>query len=273
MPRSSDASRGKSEAGRADWGKSFPDTLWGTEYYLTVLGVVIPLQPGRTVVLGRDNEACDVVLADARVSKRHAAVVPAAGRYFLEDLGSLNGTFLNGRRVKRRHPLVAGDEILIRPYKLMFVGADHSEVVRSSQKIFLHHRPDAEGHLAGRLDLFPVLDLVQLLNATSQDGVLRVKAGGQSGELVFRQGEIVAAAWAGKVGEEAVAAILALEKGRFDFLRGPTPEPIAPLRTRTLTLILDAARRRDEAAAREAAEMPVSPQTRRIGHRTDSRSR
>jgi len=254
-------------------GATFPDTLWGTDYYLVTSGVVIPLEPGKSVVLGRDNEGCDVVLADARVSKRHAAVVPAAGRYFLEDLGSLNGTFVNGRRVEGRVALVAGDEILIRPYKLLFVGADHPEVVRSSRKIFLNHRPDSSGHLSGRLESFSILDLVQLLNATGQDGVLRIRDRRRTGELVFRGGEIIAATWGGAVAEEAVRQILSLESGSFDFLRVAPPEPITPLRVRTLGLILEAARRRDEMAAAEAPQPPASPRTRRIGQPDDSSRR
>lgn len=273
-PKSSNAKPEQAEADAEGWSSRFPDTLWGTDYYLLVMGVVIPVKPDRTIVLGRDNEHCDVVLADARVSKRHAAVIPAAGRFFLEDLGSLNGTFLNGRRLKKRGPLVAGDEILIRPFKLLFVGADHPEVQKSSQKIFLHHRPDFGGHLSGRLEMFPILDLVQLLNATAQDGVLRVRAGKRGGELVFLNGEIIAATWQHKVGEEAIAEILALEEGNFDFVRGRPPEPITAVKTRTLSLVLEAARRRDEMlAATETVQEPSSPQTRRIRHGEDSSSR
>lgn len=270
MRRSSDAGEGTGSG--SPEAAVFPDTLWGTDYYLIASGVVIPLRPEKTVVLGRDNESSDVVLADARVSKRHAAVIPATGRYFLEDLGSLNGTFLNGHRIKQRVPLVACDEILIRPYKFLFVGADHPEVVRSSQKIFLNHRPDLSGHLSGRLESFSILDLVQLLNATGQDGVLRIRDHPRTGELVFRGGEIVAATRGAAVAEDAVRQILSLEKGGFDFLRFSTPEPIAALRTRTLGLVLEAARRRDEMAAAEEPP-PPSPRTRRIAQRDDSSRR
>jgi ABC transport system ATP-binding/permease protein len=57
---------------------------------------------GERTVLGRDA-SCDVVIEDLLVSRRHAELrrLPD-GRYELEDLGSRNGTFVNGRRVQRQ---------------------------------------------------------------------------------------------------------------------------------------------------------------------------
>ena len=52
----------------------------------------------------------DLVLADASVSSRHAAVFTSAGRAFVEDLGSRNGTLVNQQRV-RRVPLPPSCEV------------------------------------------------------------------------------------------------------------------------------------------------------------------
>src|SRR6266568_200182 len=58
------------------------------------------LELGRQVVLGRDP-ACDVVLDDNLVSRRHAQLeVDDSGRMVLRDLGSRNGTFVNGQRIE-----------------------------------------------------------------------------------------------------------------------------------------------------------------------------
>lgn len=55
---------------------------------------------GDRIVLGRD-EACDFVIDDAKVSRQHLALEPLAdGRVALLDLGSSNGTFVNGNRVE-----------------------------------------------------------------------------------------------------------------------------------------------------------------------------
>jgi hypothetical protein len=52
-------------------------------------------------------------LLDEEVSRRHAVIVRAADRYLIEDLGSTNGTFVNGRRVDRPVPLRDGDVIFL----------------------------------------------------------------------------------------------------------------------------------------------------------------
>jgi hypothetical protein len=71
---------------------------------------VIP--PGGAVV-GRSRE-CDVVLADANVSRRHAEVRPAAaGTWTVSDLGSTNGVRVNGRQIAGVQQLAAGDRIVM----------------------------------------------------------------------------------------------------------------------------------------------------------------
>lgn len=62
----------------------------------------------RELVVGRDADA-DLVLDDATVSRRHAVLAVAAGRVTVEDLGSSNGSFVNGRRVQGETELAAGD--------------------------------------------------------------------------------------------------------------------------------------------------------------------
>ncbi len=62
--------------------------------------------------LGRAPES-DVFIADRRVSRRHAKIYWEEGYYVLHDLGSTNGTFLNGRHIHRPNPLQTGDTIVI----------------------------------------------------------------------------------------------------------------------------------------------------------------
>ncbi|MBV9312024.1 MAG: FHA domain-containing protein [Solirubrobacterales bacterium] len=60
--------------------------------------------------LGRSRQ-CEVVLSDPNVSRQHAEVRPRGGSWVLTDLGSTNGTLLNGRRIDRPEVIKPGDEI------------------------------------------------------------------------------------------------------------------------------------------------------------------
>ena len=74
---------------------------------------------GEQVVAGRAAD-CDVVLGIDEVSRRHARFERAGDRFEVCDLGSVNGTFVNGRRVERE-ALHADDIVQIEDFKLTFV--------------------------------------------------------------------------------------------------------------------------------------------------------
>ena len=63
------------------------------------------------LVLGR--EAADLVIEDPQVSRRHASVRPAGDGLEIEDLGSLNGTWVNGARVTGKVRLALGDQVRV----------------------------------------------------------------------------------------------------------------------------------------------------------------
>ena len=86
---------------------------------MPILQVVKGLTPGRQfrfesdqTIIGRHPE-CDVVLDVAAVSRQHAQILREEDGYLLEDLGSRNGTILNGKRIDRREPLNEGDRVVI----------------------------------------------------------------------------------------------------------------------------------------------------------------
>jgi len=74
-------------------------------------GQVFPIE-GDVAVLGRHPD-CDIVLESAAVSRQHARVVRLGDHCYIEDLGSRNGTFLNGRPVSGRQILSEGDRVAI----------------------------------------------------------------------------------------------------------------------------------------------------------------
>lgn len=71
------------------------------------------------LVIGR-SPSCDVSVVDIRTSRRHARVRQRGGRSTVVDLGSRNGTFLNGERVERETPLVPGDRLQVGDTTFLF---------------------------------------------------------------------------------------------------------------------------------------------------------
>ena len=72
-------------------------------------GMVFELTKDMTL-FGRDVTS-DIVLGDSEVSRQHARITHTAGGYVLEDLGSTNGTFVNGERLMAPQVLSPGDLI------------------------------------------------------------------------------------------------------------------------------------------------------------------
>jgi hypothetical protein len=74
---------------------------------------------GERFTVGRDTDS-DVFLDDVTVSRNHAVIVRRGDGLHIDDLGSLNGSYVNRRRIES-HKLVDGDELQIGKYKLTFL--------------------------------------------------------------------------------------------------------------------------------------------------------
>jgi hypothetical protein len=74
---------------------------------------------GERLTVGRRPDS-DVFLDDVTVSRDHALIVRRGSDYYLDDCGSLNGTYVNRRRIDS-HRLADGDELQIGKYKLAFL--------------------------------------------------------------------------------------------------------------------------------------------------------
>jgi len=75
---------------------------------------------GARTLIGR-REDSDVIINDSLVSGRHAEIIASSGGFVIRDLGSSNGTFVNGRPVSES-PIYAGDEIVVGETKLVLGG-------------------------------------------------------------------------------------------------------------------------------------------------------
>ena len=67
------------------------------------------LEPEGELVIGREGAA--LTIEDSELSRRHAAIRPVEGGIEIEDLGSLNGTFVNGQRIDAPTRLAGGDSV------------------------------------------------------------------------------------------------------------------------------------------------------------------
>jgi pSer/pThr/pTyr-binding forkhead associated (FHA) protein len=76
-----------------------------------LLGTTLPLTSS-AILIGR-APSCTLVLDDDYSSSRHARLYPENGQWFVEDLGSTNGTFLGQTRVDRPMPVPPGAEVRV----------------------------------------------------------------------------------------------------------------------------------------------------------------
>jgi diguanylate cyclase (GGDEF)-like protein len=70
------------------------------EIYVYYGNAKLALAPGREYLIGRDPGCCDIVLDDPQVSRRHASLSCRDGIVLVTDQGSLNGTWIEGRRIE-----------------------------------------------------------------------------------------------------------------------------------------------------------------------------
>jgi diguanylate cyclase (GGDEF)-like protein len=98
------------------------------------------------VVIGR--EAGDLPLRDGRISRQHASVTLEGGDYLVRDLGSTNGTRVNGQPVEGRRALDEGDQILVGQTVIKFTLVDRTEALYLKQMERLVGTDELTGLLA-----------------------------------------------------------------------------------------------------------------------------
>lgn len=90
-----------------------------------------------TTSIGRSISG-DIVLSDNSVSRQHAIVYCLQGKFYIEDIGSTNGTTVNGQPLKERTAISCGDEIRLGITRLLFLLIPD----RSAQtKVFISQQP------------------------------------------------------------------------------------------------------------------------------------
>ena len=160
-----------------------------------------PLQDSGELVIGRSSEL-DMVLIEDMVSRKHAKISLQPGQIAISDLGSTNGTFVNGEKVKKAR-LKEGDRILIGTSILKLVGTARQEgapvVDPKAAQAQLERTAAAQekkaggrSAVAGRLEEVPLVDLLQLLSTSKKTGAIVIK-GFRQGRVHLRAGKVVSA--------------------------------------------------------------------------------
>jgi hypothetical protein len=184
-------------------------------------GEVLPLSGVKELIIGRSGDV-GLALPEEMVSRRHARILRKSGGLEIEDLGSTNGTFVNGERIKAATPLSVSDRILIGSSIMRLV--DEADV--DSAPTHSNPRPEVEDKgarrtktttaqgvggfgarertdkhpaaasgatrsMAGLLDEIPLPDLLQLFGSSKKTGVLVLTApGGTVGKIFLKKGLI-----------------------------------------------------------------------------------
>lgn len=111
----------------------------------------------RDVVLGR-YPFCDVVLPVQSVSRQHTRISKGTDGYYVEDLGSQNGTFVNGRRISSRTKLAHGDRVHVYEVPLLFYEQPPTES-ESTLEASTPSREEKKSQIIGRLKAAQIEDV------------------------------------------------------------------------------------------------------------------
>jgi pSer/pThr/pTyr-binding forkhead associated (FHA) protein len=215
-------------------------------------GGEFPLKIDKQVVIGRSSEL-DMVLVEDMVSRKHAKITYGEGKITIEDLGSTNGTFVNGEKIKQAR-LKEGDRILIGTSILKLVnqagGGEEVDETLVKQKLEEAAANQARrgSSMTGKIEEIPLPDLLQLFHTSKKNGVLVVK-NEQEGKIYMRQGRVYYAV----IDDDhdlgplkSFNRIITWESGDFELQPADPQEFMVELETSTEALLMDGLRQLDE---------------------------
>jgi hypothetical protein len=239
--------------------------LSGQQYALRFIsgkyqGGEFPLKMDREIVIGRSSEL-DMVLVEDMVSRKHAKILTHGAQVVIQDLGSTNGTFVNGEKIKRVR-LREGDRILIGTSIIKLVTVDGTAVpqgpieggiVMAAQPAATLSSPrrtaSAARSMAGTIDEIPLPDLLQLLSTSHKSGVLEVQGAEGLGRIYLRKGQIYYATIDDSFDlnpRKCVYRMLVWQSGAFELQPPDEREFLGELDEPTEGLLMEAMRQLDE---------------------------
>ena len=159
-------------------------------------GGEFPLRMNREIIIGRSSDL-DMVLVEDMVSRRHAKISSTDSEVYIQDMGSTNGTFVNGEKIAGRALLHEGDRILVGT-SIIKVVAVEGAVAQTSEaearrrlEAGAQQRSATQGRpMSGVIEEIPLPDLLQLLSTSRKSGVLSINNGVSLGKIFLRKGAI-----------------------------------------------------------------------------------
>src|ERR1700742_2392715 len=158
-------------------------------------GGEFPLRMNREIIIGRSSDL-DMVLVEDMVSRRHAKISSTEAEVYIQDMGSTNGTFVNGEKIAGRALLHEGDRILVGTSIIKVVAvegqlATQSEAEARRRLAAGRGRQATSGRrMSGVIEEIPLPDLLQLLSTSRKSGVLTVNNGVSIGKIYLRKGAL-----------------------------------------------------------------------------------
>jgi hypothetical protein len=206
-------------------------------------GPPIRLIPGKVFTIGRANEA-NLTVPSQRVSRNHAEIRWSEGKALLCDLGSQNGTLVNGKRIRGEYALKQDDELEFGPFMCTFRSSGAKAPAEPDVNALT--QPMLGDAMAGRLDQIQLPELLQTLEFNGKTGTLEIFGADGEGFVVVRDGRpVYAEIEGGRTGDEAVFELLSYTSGQFSF-SGDISEDETNITTTMGSLLMEAARRADE---------------------------
>jgi pSer/pThr/pTyr-binding forkhead associated (FHA) protein len=218
-------------------------------------GGEFPLRPNREIIIGRSSDL-DMVLVEDMVSRKHAKITTDEHVVTIQDLGSTNGTFVNGEKV-RKADLKDGDRILIGTsiIKIVFVDGDvtgHLTETEARSKMAMaanKRSASAPKSMAGSIEEIPLPDLLQLLSTSKKSGVLVVHSDRHVGKTFFRKGQIYFASIENQFNigpRKALTRMLGWTQGQFELEPPDETAVLEELDDSTEGLLIESMRQLDE---------------------------
>ncbi len=169
-------------------------------------------------VIGRQSQ-CEISLRRDDISRRHAEVRYEAGQYRIRDLGSTNGTFVNGEEVVGSRILTPGDRIELGSCELTFcwIDSDLRDDGHDVAETVINERTPSRNAFMGNLSDIPPFAIMQVLEMGRKSGVLELQTESLRGRIWFCDGRPVHAESEKQAGFDAALSIVLNDSGSFHF--------------------------------------------------------